>query len=105
METMFILQGILLVILLIIIIILFRNVLGDKKAARIKYYSLEPIKREELSFSDKFVSGYISFVGRFRKIVKKSNYFTKRSKKDILNIKIEIEYRLLILLLISLLYR
>ena len=45
METMFILQGILLVILLIIIIILFRNVLGDKKAARIKYYSLEPIKR------------------------------------------------------------
>ena len=76
METMFILQGILLVILLIIIIILFRNVLGDKKAARIKYYSLEPIKRE-----DKFVSGYISFVGRFRKIVKKSNYFTKRSKK------------------------
>lgn len=81
METMFILQGILLVILLIIIIILFRNVLGDKKAARIKYYSLEPIKREELSFSDKFVSGYISFVGRFRKIVKKSNYFTKRSKK------------------------
>ena len=80
METMFILQGILLVILLIIIIILFRNVLGDKKAARIKYYSLEPIKREELSFSDKFVSGYISFVGRFRKIVKKSNYFTNISQ-------------------------
>ena len=107
METMFILQGILLVILLIIIIILFRNVLGDKKAARIKYYSLEPIKREELSFSDKFVSGYISFVGRFRKIVKKSNYFTKRSKKyeRYINIKIELEYRLLILLLISLLYR
>lgn len=107
METMFILQGILLVILLIIIIILFRNVLGDKKAARIKYYSLEPIKREELSFSDKFVSGYISLLVDLGKLLRRVIILLRevRSMKDILNIKIEIEYRLLILLLISLLYR
>ena len=105
METMFILQGILLVILLIIIIILFRNVLGDKKAARIKYYSLEPIKREELSFSDKFVI-YLLLVD-LGKLLRRVIILLRevRSMKDILNIKIEIEYRLLILLLISLLYR
>ena len=70
MNIIFIIQGILLVILLIIIIILFRNVLGDRKAARIKYYSLEPIKKEEVSFSDKMANGYISFVSKFRKVVK-----------------------------------
>ena len=105
METMFILQGILLVILLIIIIILFRNVLGDKKAARIKYYSLEPIKREELVIN-LLVDIYLLLVD-LGKLLRRVIILLRevRSMKDILNIKIEIEYRLLILLLISLLYR
>lgn len=81
MNMIFIVQGILLVILLIIIIFLIRNVSSDKKAARIKYYSLEPTKKDELSLGDKIASGYVSFVSKFRKIIKKSNYFTKRSKK------------------------
>ena len=97
METMFILQGILLVILLIIIIILFRNVLGDKKAARIKYYSL---------VINLLVDIYLLLVD-LGKLLRRVIILLRevRSMKDILNIKIEIEYRLLILLLISLLYR
>ena len=81
MNTIFIIQGILLVVLLIVIIILFRNVLGDKRAARIKYYALEPTKKEDISFNDKVVNYYLSLIKRFRKIIKKSGYFTKRSKK------------------------
>lgn len=81
MNMVFIIQLVLFIVLFIIIIFLVRNVIANKKAARINYYALKPIKNVEISFSEKIVNSYLSFIKKFRKLIKKSNYFVMRSKK------------------------
>ena len=81
MNKFFIIQLLLFIVLFIIIIFLLRNIIANRKASRIKYYSLKPIKNEEISFSERIVNSYLSFVKKFRKLIKKSNYFVMRSKK------------------------
>lgn len=81
MNKFFIIQLVLFIALFIIIIFLIRNIIANRKASRIKYYSLKPIKNEEISFSERIVNSYLSFVKKFRKLIKKSNYFVMRSKK------------------------
>ena len=62
MNKFFIIQLLLFIVLFIIIIFLLRNIIANRKASRIKYYSLKPIKNEEISFSEKIVNSYLSFV-------------------------------------------
>ena len=81
MNKFFIIQLVLFSVLFIIIIFLLRNIIANRKASRIQYYSLKPIKNEEISFSERIVNSYLSFVKKFRKLIKKSNYFVMRSKK------------------------
>ena len=81
MNKFFIIQFVLFSVLFIIIIFLVRNVIANKKAARINYYALKPIKNVEISFSEKIVNSYLAFIEKFRKLIKKSNYFVMRSKK------------------------
>ena len=81
MNKFFIIQLVLFSALFIIIIFLLRNIIANRKASRIQYYSLKPIKNEEISFSERIVNSYLSFVKKFRKLIKKSNYFVMRSKK------------------------
>lgn len=81
MNKFFIIQLVLFSALFIIIIFLLRNIIANRKASRIQYYSLKPIKNEEISFSEKIVNSYLSFVKKFRKLIKKSNYFVMRSKR------------------------
>lgn len=81
MNKFFIIQLVLFIALFVIIIFLLRNIIANRKASRIKYYSLKPIKNEEISFSERIVNSYLSFVKKFRKLIKKSNYFVMRSKK------------------------
>ena len=73
MNMVFIIQLVLFIVLFIIIIFLVRNVIANKKAARINYYALKPIKNVEISFSEKIVNSYLSFIKKFRKLIKKSN--------------------------------
>ena len=81
MNKFFIIQLLLFIVLFIIIIFLLRNIIANRKASRIQYYSLKPIKNEEISFSERIVNSYLSFIEKFRKLIKKSNYFVVRSKK------------------------
>lgn len=81
MNKFFIIQLVLFIALFIVIIFLLRNIIANRKASRIQYYSLKPIKNEEISFSERIVNSYLSFVKKFRKLIKKSNYFVMRSKK------------------------
>lgn len=81
MNKFFIIQLVLFIALFIVIIFLLRNIIANRKASRIQYYSLKPIKNEEISFSERIVNSYLSFIKKFRKLIKKSNYFVMRSKK------------------------
>ena len=81
MNYIFVLEIIAFIILFIVIIFLFRISLANKKAKRIGYYSLEPLKDNSLSFSDKLVNKYLYFVKGVRKIFNKSYYLKSKSKK------------------------
>lgn len=80
-DTLFIIQFILLIILFVIIIFLIKRVIAGSKIDKIKYYALKPKKKEKTSFSEKITNIYLSFVKKCRVLVKKSTYFTNRSKK------------------------
>ncbi|MBQ8192633.1 MAG: type II secretion system F family protein [Bacilli bacterium] len=81
MNYVLVLQIIVAIILFIIIIFGIRGSIASSKARRIGYYSLEPIKDNSLSISDKLVNRYISFVHGKRNLIKKSSYFKSKSKK------------------------
>lgn len=76
-----IIQILIIIIVFIIIIIAIRQVISEKKEKRISFYSLEPLKDNSVPLSDKIIKLYISFIQKSRKIVLKSNYFKKKSRR------------------------
>lgn len=80
MDIIVILKIVLVVILFCIVIFVLRSILTNKKVRRISYYSLEPLKDNDMSLSDKFINKYLSLVEDMRGIVSKSVFLKKSSK-------------------------
>lgn len=80
MDIIVILKIVLVVILFYIVIFVLRSILTNKKVRRISYYSLEPLKDNDMSLSDKFINKYLSLVEDMRGIVSKSVFLKKSSK-------------------------
>lgn len=81
MNIVSILQIIIFAIIVIFIILLIRKENSLKKIRRITYYSLEPLKDDTLSLSERVVKGYLIFVERVRPLVSKSFFLKKISKR------------------------
>lgn len=81
MDIILILKIVLVVILFCIVIFILRGVIANKKVRRIGYYSLEPLKDNELSLSDKVINKYLDFIRSMRRLVGKSVFLTKNAKK------------------------
>lgn len=81
MDIILILKIVIVIILIIIVFLTLRSIITNKKVRRISYYSLEPLKDNSLSISDKFINKYTSFVKNMRKYALKSEFLKKWSKK------------------------
>lgn len=89
MKTLIIIEVIIIFIAVVFIILAFKIGMASAKASRIGYYALAPINKVELSLAEKMAYKYFIFIGRFRKILKKSKYFTNKAKKYVKYIKYE----------------
>lgn len=81
MDIIIILKIFLVIVLFCIVIFIFRGFIANKKLERIGYYSLEPLKEDELSLTDKVIEKYFSFVRKMRPFVSKSVFLKKSSKR------------------------
>lgn len=81
MDIVSIIQIIIFAIIVIFIILLIRKENSLKKIRRITYYSLEPLKDDTLSLSERVVKGYLIFTKKVRPIVSKSFFLKKISKR------------------------
>ena len=81
MDIIVILKITLVVILFCIVIFVLRSIIANKKVRRISYYSLEPLKDNDMSLSDKLINKYLIFVKDMRSIVSKSVFLKKSSKR------------------------
>ncbi|MGM9881918.1 MAG: type II secretion system F family protein [Bacilli bacterium] len=81
MNIMIVLQIAIVIILFCVIVLAFRKKISMKKERRIGYYSLEPIRDSDMSFSDKVIVKYLNFIKKIRPNMKKIKYFDRRSKK------------------------
>lgn len=81
MNIILFLEIIIIIILLIITIFALRYNTANKKAKRISYYSLDPIRDNSLSFSEKMVNKYFLFIEDMRAKMLKVNAFKNSSKK------------------------
>jgi len=80
-NILLILEILLFVFALIIIVLLLKLYSASKKIKRISHYTINPIKDNSLSFTDKIVNKYLDFIRSKRLYMKKISYFKKRSKK------------------------
>ena len=80
MDIILILKIILVIILFCIVIFVIRSILANRKVRRIGYYSLEPLKDDDLSISDKVINKYLDFIRSMRGIVGKSAFLVRWSK-------------------------
>lgn len=81
MDIILILKIVLVIILFCVVIFILRNVIASRKVRRIGYYSLEPLKDNELSISDKIINKYLDFIRSMRGIIGKSVFLTKSAKR------------------------
>ena len=81
MDIILLLRILLVIVLCCIVIFIIRSIITNKKVRRISYYSLEPIKDNSLSITDKLVDKYMSFISGMRKYVGKSEFLKKSSKR------------------------
>ena len=81
MDVILILKIVIVIILFVVFILTLRSVITNKKVKRIGYYSLEPLKDNSLSVSDRVIIKYLSFVEGMRKYVQKSEILKKWSKR------------------------
>lgn len=81
MDIILILKIFVVVIIFIVVVLTLRNIITNKKVKRIGYYSLEPLKDNSLSLSDKIIDKYLLFIEDMRKYVSKSVFLSKSSKK------------------------
>lgn len=66
---------------IVIITLIIKAYIASKKIKRISYYSIEPVKDNNISFSDRVVNKYLSFISNLRPYMKNVRYFKIRSKK------------------------
>lgn len=76
-----ILEIIFVIFIIFVVALILKAYVASKKIKRISHYSIEPIKDNSLSFTDRVVNGYLSFVKYLRPYMKKVDYFKKRSKR------------------------
>ena len=69
------------IILIVIFILSLKVYSASKKNKRIGYYSLDPIKDDDISFSDKIVSKYNNFIVYMRKYISKSVFLKNSAKR------------------------
>ena len=81
MNINLIVKILIMMIIFIIVTMLIRQNIADKKARRIAYYSLEPLKDDTISLSEYITKFYFNLLGKNRKILKKISYFNKKAKK------------------------
>ena len=80
MDIMKIIQIIMLIVVIVFIIFLFRKERALKKVRRISYYALEPLEDTSLSFNERVINNYLSFVKKNRKFIDKTIFLKKLSK-------------------------
>ncbi len=80
-RIMLLLEIILVIFIIFVVILMLKIYSSSKKIKRISAYSIEPVKDNSISFSDRVVNKYLSFVRNLRPYIKKVNYFKIRSKK------------------------
>lgn len=80
-RIMLLLEILLFIFIVFIIILILKFYSSSKKIKRISAYSIEPVKDHNISFSDRIVNRYLSFIKDLRPYMKKVNYFKMRSKK------------------------
>lgn len=71
----------LIILLVIIIVLLYKIYNANKFARRISKYSIESLYSDNLSFVDKIVNKYHTFICNMRLYMKKSDFLMKQSKK------------------------
>ena len=81
MNIILVLKIILAVILFCIVFFAIRWFSTLRKVRRIGYYSLEPLKDDSLSITDKMIDKYMVFVKNMGKYVSKSEFLKMSSKK------------------------
>jgi len=81
MDIILMLKIFLAVVLFCIVIFVIRWLSALRKVKRIGYYSLEPLKDNSLSITDKIIDKYMEFVKNLRKYISKSEFLKKSSKK------------------------
>lgn len=81
MDIILILKITIFVIIFIVIVLTLRSFITNKKVKRISYYSLEPLKDNSLSISDRVTQKYLLFVKGMRKYVQKSEFLKRWSKR------------------------
>ena len=81
MDIILVLKILLAVVIFCIVIYILRAIVAHKKLKRISYYSLEPIRDNSLSITDKMIDKYLEFILKMRKSVSKSEFLKKSSKK------------------------
>jgi len=80
MDIMKIIQIIMLIVVIAFIIFLFRKERALKKVRRISYYALEPLEDTSLSFNERVINNYLSFVKNNRKFINKTIFLKRLSK-------------------------
>jgi len=81
MNITLIIKIISIITLFIIIILVLRHSIATKKARRISYYSLEPMKDNSLSLSEKIIKKYLHVISKMRPYIKKIEFLNNSSKK------------------------
>ncbi len=81
MNIELIIKVVVIIIIFIIIMLLIKQKITEKKEKRISFYSLEPLKDNNIPLSDKIKEKYMIFLEKNRKNIKKINYLNKAAKK------------------------
>lgn len=80
-NILLILEIIFIVFAIVVITLILKLYMASKKIKRISHYSIDPIKDNSLSLTDRINNGYLSFVRGLRPYMKRVDYFKKRSKR------------------------
>lgn len=81
MNIILILKIVVFISIFCIVIFSVRSIISNRKVKRISFYSLEPLRDNNLSVSDKFINKFFDFIRKMRKIVNKSEILKKSSNR------------------------
>ena len=80
-NIMLILEIVFIIFIIFVIAVILKVYMASKRIKRISSYSIDPIKDNNISFSDRIVNKYLYFIRSLRPFMKKINYFKIISKK------------------------